>query len=224
MRGRLLAAASLVALHVSLTACGTSSGHAVAVTGTDRECTPTRREFAAGRRTFAFTNKAGDVSELYVLKTNGDVVGEVEDVTTGSTRNLTVTLRPGRYALNCKPGQKGDGISTPITVSGKTSAAAGPDAFVAFAARDYTYSDVDVSAVKAGDRVRFQMRNEGTVEHEFEVEGPGGDVLGEIGPTGPGRTGGATLALREPGTYRFVCGIADHEARGMKGTFTVDER
>lgn len=215
---------ALLLLAGALAGCGSSDGSsAVAVTGRDDACTPARTELEPGKRTFAFTNRAGEVSELYVLESDGEVVGEVEDVTTGATRNLTVTLEPGKYKLTCKPGQQGDGISTPFTVSGDASAAdnAAPDATVAFTAADYEYRGLGMSGVEPGDRVRFEMENAGTVEHEFEVFGPDGKVLGEIGPTASGEKGKVTLELADPGTYRYVCGIDDHEERGMVGTFTL---
>jgi uncharacterized cupredoxin-like copper-binding protein len=74
---------------------------------------------------------------------------------------------------------------------------------------------------KAGERVEFVMTNVGPADHEFEVFGPDGKAVGEVGPTPAGGTRKATLALPKPGTYRFVCGISDHESRGMSGTFEV---
>jgi plastocyanin len=65
------------------------------------------------------------------------------------------------------------------------------------------------------------MTNAGTLEHELEVFGPGGDVLGEVGPTAAGEDGDVVLDLEQAGTYRYVCGIDDHEQQGMAGTFEV---
>ncbi len=76
--------------------------------------------------------------------------------------------------------------------------------------------------MKAGETIEFAMTNTATTEqHEFEVLGPDGNALGEIGPTDPGQTGTVVLTFDDAGTYTFVCGITDHEAKGMKGTFTV---
>lgn len=92
-------------------------GADVAVTGTDTACTPATSEIAAGKTTFVFTNTAKSVSEIYVKTADDKVLKEVENVPTGQTRKLTVTLDAGKsYKLNCKPGQKGDGFVTPITV------------------------------------------------------------------------------------------------------------
>ena len=97
---------------------------------------------------------------------------------------------------------------------------AGADETVAFEAHDYAYTGLEVVA-KAGDKVAFTMKNTGSADHEFEVFDPDGKELGEIEPTSAGKTGKLTLKLTKPGTYRFVCGVSDHEERGMKGTFTV---
>ena len=106
-----------------LAACGgdddegdAGGGVEVAITGTDKECTPAATDLAAGKTTFVFTNKAGDVSELYIYS-GSKVVKEVENVITGATKKLTINLETGKtYKLVCKPGQKGDGISTEVTV------------------------------------------------------------------------------------------------------------
>lgn len=93
-------------------------GTEVTVTGTKDACTPAQTQLAAGKTTFVFKNEAPDVNELYVLDANDKVLKEVENVTTGASRKLTVTLEAGKsYKLNCKPGQKGAGVVTPITVA-----------------------------------------------------------------------------------------------------------
>jgi plastocyanin len=97
----------------------------------------------------------------------------------------------------------------------------GADRSVAVGARDYTFSGMESFTAKAGEKVEFTLSNAGVADHEFEVFGPDGEALGEVGPTSEGKTGKVTLTLAKPGTYRFVCGVADHEARGMTGTFTV---
>lgn len=110
-------------LALGATACGgdddagdTGGGTEIVVTGTDKECTPAATELVAGATTFVFTNKAGNVSEIYIYS-GTKVVKEVENVITGATKKLTINLEAGKtYKLVCKPGQKGDGISTEVTV------------------------------------------------------------------------------------------------------------
>lgn len=111
--------APLVAALVAMAAsgCTSTSSQAVKVVGTDDACRPERTELTAGPVSFEFRNDAKDVSELYVLSADGKVKAEVENVTSGSTRTLTTDLSAGEYDLNCKPGQKGDGIRTRVTVT-----------------------------------------------------------------------------------------------------------
>lgn len=124
MRARTALAIPLaLTLALGLASCGeddddgdAGGGAEVTVTGTDKECTPGASELAAGKTTFVFTNKAGDVNELYIFQ-GTKVVKEVENVITGATKKLTVTLEAGKtYKVTCKPGQKGDGISADLTV------------------------------------------------------------------------------------------------------------
>src|SRR5205085_12583904 len=95
------------------------------------------------------------------------------------------------------------------------------DRALSITSKDYSYTGLEGFTAKTGDTVAFSMRNEGQKEHEFEVLGAGDKALGEIGPTKPGATGTVTLTFKKAGTYRYVCGIEDHEQRGMKGMFTV---
>ena len=209
------------------TACASTANDrgSVKVVGTDTACSPERTDLEAGTTSFEFRNDAGDISELYVLQADGSVAGEVENVTTGSTKTVKAKLEAGTYRLVCKPGQKGDGFSATIQVAGGDNAGATsepkPDRVVEVAATDYHY-DVAKVEVTAGQSVRFELHNHGTVQHEMEVFRPDGTALGEIGPTDPDKSASVTLRLDEPGDYILNCGIGDHAARGMKIPFTVN--
>lgn len=71
--------------------------------------------------------------------------------------------------------------------------------------------------IKAG-RVRFVVRNDGTMDHGFEVEGQG--IEEDIDPFSPGRTRTLELEL-SPGTYEVYCQVPGHEELGMKGELIV---
>jgi plastocyanin len=226
----LLATLAAIATLAALAGCSSDDPAAtkVVVTGTDKECEIAEASLPAGPIDFQFTNKAEDVSELYVLKADGDVVGEVENVTTGTDRTLSADLAAGKYKVRCKPGQTGTGITSSFEVTGsggKKEAAA--DRTLTFDAKDFTYEDLDLSGLKKGDTVRFEMKNSGTQPHEFEVLAPDGDSVGEVAEVAPGKTGGATITFTEDGTYTYQCILVDtasnmeHSAMGMKGTFTV---
>ncbi len=221
LRGACTAATTL-ALVVAGASCAEKSDDTVAVTGTNDACTPAVTSLAAGTVTFEFTNTADRVNELYVLREDNSVVGEVENVTTGIQRSLTADLSAGSYFLVCKPGQAGDGIRTEIEVTGDGGAAAPvADKTIAVGATNYAFDLPDEATIAKGETITFTMKNDGTIEHEMEVFLPDGDALGEIGPTKAGETGSVTLTFDEAGTYRLVCGIEGHEAQGMVSSIEV---
>lgn len=84
-------------------------------------------------------------------------------------------------------------------------------------ARDYAFEPSQISV--AAGKVTFAVKNTGGEEHEFEIF-KGKKVVDEVEGIAPGITRSVTVDL-EAGSYTFVCKLADHEARGMKGTLTV---
>lgn len=217
------------ALAVGCTSDG--GGTEIAVTGTNKACTPTETDLDAGKLTFAFTNEADDISELYVLREDGSVVGEVENVTTGSKRSLDVDLVAGSYELRCKPGQTGEGFSTKLQVTGKGGTPQKKaDRTKKFTAIDFEYENLDLSDVTAGETIRFEMHNGGTEPHEFEVLGPDGEAIGEVESTKVGKDGAATISFDEAGEYTYQCILVDpktdqpHTELGMLGTFSVADK
>ncbi|HRA33485.1 MAG TPA: cupredoxin domain-containing protein [Acidimicrobiales bacterium] len=230
-RRHLFCLAVLATASVALASCSDSSGgKAVTVTGSDDGCEIEQTTLPAGKLDFVFTNTADDVNELYVLKADGDVVSEVENVTTGTSRTLSVDLSAGDYQIRCKPGQTGDGFTTPFEVTGTGGAtAARAGRTITFEATDFAYTDLDLSGITQGETIRFEMTNRGDQAHEFEVLGPNGTALGEIAAMNPGDTGGATITFERAGSYTFQCILVDpktekpHTMLGMTGTFEVDE-
>ena len=216
---------SFTLLAFALAACSDGAktdGDAVAITASDTTCEVAKTELDAGDTTFRVKNEGKDVTEVYVYADGDKVVTEKENIGPGTSASFTADLTAGNYEIACKPGQKGDGIRTHIHVSGEGGTAAKPaDDEIEFEAKDYEFEGLSSFAPKAGQTIKFEMENEGPAEHEFEVFGPDGKVLGEIGPTEKGEDGEVTLTLATAGTYKYVCGIDDHEERGMKGTFTV---
>ena len=95
------------------------AGAQVSVTATDTTCELSATEGATGTTTFAVTNNGTKATELYVYTKDGGVLAEVENVSPGLKRDLTVDLtEPGTYKLACKPGGVGDGIRADFTVRG----------------------------------------------------------------------------------------------------------
>jgi uncharacterized cupredoxin-like copper-binding protein len=226
----------LLALPVALAlaACGGSStpssgdgGDTVKVTAGDSTCEVATTAFDPGKITFDVENAGKDVTEVYVYGKGAGggfdkVVGEVENIAPGTSREFPVTVSGGEYEVACKPGQTGNGIRTKITVSG---ARAGDDAKydreVEVTAKEYAFTGLESFTAKVGEKVEFKLENAGSMQHELEFLGPDGKDVGEVGPTDPGKDGEVIVAFDKPGTYTYLCGIADHASRGMKGTFTV---
>jgi uncharacterized cupredoxin-like copper-binding protein len=87
--------------------------------------------------------------------------------------------------------------------------------------------------VSAGGEVTINLKNDGTLIHEFVImkkgteasipfdENDEGNVFWEI-EADPGKSvTGVFTAPTEPGEYEVVCGTAGHLEAGMKGTLTV---
>lgn len=93
-----------------------------------------------------------------------------------------------------------------------------PTTSVGVGAREYRLAAYRTSVPRG--TVRFNLANYGEDGHDLVVRTRGGRELGRTGEVRAGRR--ATLQLRlAPGTYRLVCDLADHEARGMRTTVTV---
>ena len=72
----------------------------------------------SGNLRFSVTNTGSKVNEFYLLAEDGlRIVGEVENIGPGLTRDLVLQAAPGKYFTACKPGMVGDGIRAEFTVS-----------------------------------------------------------------------------------------------------------
>jgi iron uptake system component EfeO len=204
-------------------ACTSKGGTAVKVSATETQCEPATSTIAAGKVTFTVKNDGKQITEMYVMQ-GTKTIGEVENIGAGTSRTLSADLKAGTYELVCKPGMKGDGIKEPITVTGSGGGESkAADQKVDINAFEYAFTGLEQFAPKAGERVTFELKNPSTnkEEHEFEVFGPDGKAIGEVSEVKPGGEGETTLTLDKPGTYTYECGVDDHKAKGMRGTFTV---
>jgi iron uptake system component EfeO len=117
------ALAVLAAATVALSACSDSeSGSGITVKASDTECSPETTALTAGINTFEVDNVGSKGTELYVLRPNGSTIGERENIGPGTKVKLTVELTAGDYIVRCRPGDIGDGIKTPIKVTGSAKA------------------------------------------------------------------------------------------------------
>ncbi|GHJ10032.1 lipoprotein [Micromonospora humidisoli] len=166
---RFLVLAAVGALAVTgVTACGkderqdAGAANTVKVKATDSVCEVDVTELDAGQATFTVTNSGSKVNEFYVYAAGDRVMGEVENIAPGLSRELRVELPAGTYETACKPGMSGRGIRGALKVSG-TAATVAPDAALTEATASYqryvtsqtaallTKTEEFVTAVKAGD-------------------------------------------------------------------------
>lgn len=113
------AAASLLMLSGCTSTEANDAAGSIAVSSTDDACRHSAAQAPAGRIVFQVTNDGSQVTEFYVYAEDGQrVVGEVENVGPGQTRDLAITATPGTYVTACKPGMAGEGIRTEFTVTG----------------------------------------------------------------------------------------------------------
>ena len=91
---------------------------ALTVTATDTTCEVSAATAPSGNLRFSVTNTGSKVNEFYLLAEDGlRIVGEVENIGPGLTRDLVLQAAPGTYFTACKPGMVGDGIRAEFTVS-----------------------------------------------------------------------------------------------------------
>ncbi|WP_067132139.1 iron uptake system protein EfeO [Microtetraspora malaysiensis] len=118
-----VAVLGLLAAACSGTADTTASGSAgtpgkITVAASDTECKVGATELPAGTSTFSITNNGSKVTEFYIYAGGDRVMGEVENIVPGLTREVMVELPAGTYEAACKPGMVGKGIRNPLKVTG----------------------------------------------------------------------------------------------------------
>ena len=190
----------------------------VAVAAGEDSCDVERTELEAGAVTFAVTNEGSSTTEVYVYgEDEGEftrVVAEVENIGPGISRDLETDLAAGSYEIACKPGQTGDGIRTPITVTGDGSAGgseeAGYDREIELSTDGSTITGLDGGAT-SGERIEFTLTNEADGVRILELKDPEGAVAGEV-EVEPGATGEVVIDLEAAGTWQVIVegeGLAD---------------
>ncbi|GAB7004626.1 peptidase M75 family protein [Nocardioides sp. AN3] len=122
----LLLTASALAAVPLLAACtqnGTTAGadngdpRSLTVESSADACTLSATSAPAGTLTFDVTNMGSEVTEFYLLGSDGlTIKAEIENIGPGISRKLTLNAPAGRYVTACKPGMTGDGIRTDFTV------------------------------------------------------------------------------------------------------------
>jgi iron uptake system component EfeO len=165
--------AVLVTAAAALAACTSTAppaedaaggGGPIAVTAGDDSCEVAAAEAPAGNITFSIRNTGTKITEFYLYGTGDRIMGEVENIGPGLTRDLIVEVPDGgSYTTACKPGMVGDGIRAPFTVTGSATRSVDENTRLAEATAGYhrwVTSQIEalvpktqefVDAVKAGD-------------------------------------------------------------------------
>ncbi|WP_062310747.1 iron uptake system protein EfeO [Demequina rhizosphaerae] len=118
---RPLAASGAVLAALALSACvpnASADDETIAVDSTADACDVATTEAPSGTVVFDVTNSGDDVTEFYLLASDGlRIISEIENVGPGITRQLVVQVPAGDYITACKPGMTGDGIQAAFTVT-----------------------------------------------------------------------------------------------------------
>ncbi|MFD0822646.1 iron uptake system protein EfeO, partial [Micromonospora zhanjiangensis] len=185
----------------------------IAVKATDTSCDVGRTDLPAGAHTFTVTNSGAKVTEFYIYASGDRVMGEVENVAPGLSRELKVELPAGTYETACKPGMSGKGIRAALRVSGSAVPLAA-DAALAAATENYqryVRSQTDalvqktgefVAAVKAGDVAKAKALYPVARTYWERIE-PVAEIFGDLDPKIDGREDVVTEGMEFTGFHRI---------------------
>lgn len=110
----------LVAVAVlGLAACSSGKDEAtpVSVTSGVNTCDVAPTTAKAGTVVFSVQNTGSGTTEFYLYGAGDTIVGEVEDIGPGVSRDLVVEVQPGTYTTACKSGDDEQGIRAAFTVT-----------------------------------------------------------------------------------------------------------
>ena len=121
-----LALPAVAACTDNSSSAGSGSGaRTVHVTATDTSCDLSHDTAPAGNVVYSVQNKGSKVTEFYLYAKDGlRIIGEVENIGPGLSRDLVVNVPAGRYVPACKPGMVGRGIRGAFTVTGSSQTGA----------------------------------------------------------------------------------------------------
>jgi iron uptake system component EfeO len=203
----------------SPTAAGGGGGtRSITVTSDDDSCTLSTDTAPAGNLVYTVTNAGDEVTEFYLYGEDGlRVVGEVENVGPGLSRDLVVNVPAGDYRPTCKPGMVGKGISTTFTVTGSDQAGkvSGASQEQLDAATEQYHEYVEdqsaqllagtqrfVAAYKAGDDDRARRLYPAVRVHWERIE-PVAESFGDLDPKMDAREADLEPGQRWTGWHRL---------------------
>jgi iron uptake system component EfeO len=207
-------------------AAGEEAVDTITVAATDDACDVATGELAAGTHQFQVTNSGDQVTEFYVYAEGDRVMGEVENIAPGLTRELLVELPAGDYETACKPGMVGDGIRSGLTVTGE-AAQLSEDETLAQAGADYQryvrsqtgalveQTTAFADAVRAGD-VEGAKALFPVARTYWERIEPVAEVFGDLDPRIDGREGDQAEGEDFTGYHRIEQALwVDGSTEGM---------
>ena len=166
-----LTAATCATLLVGATGCSLTESNdagasgeaagtgAITVDSTSDACDLTSTEAPSGNLVFNVKNAGDQVTEFYFYAEDGlRIVGEIENVGPGLSRDLVVRAAPGKYVASCRPGMTGKGIRSDFTVtdSGEDTGITGVDqADIDAATRQYAAYVKDQSSQLVDETTAF---------------------------------------------------------------------
>jgi iron uptake system component EfeO len=190
------AAATLLALTGCVPNAAPSDSAAITVDSSADACSVSAKTASSGTLRFEVTNSGDQVTEFYLLADDGlRIVGEVENVGPGISRDLVVQAQPGDYFTVCKPGMIGEGVGkTAFGVTGDAVELAGDEQeqvdaaasnYVAYikdqVAQLVTGTDTFLAAYVAGDD-ETARNTYATTRANYERIEPVAESFGDLDP------------------------------------------
>ena len=86
-------------------------------------------------------------------------------------------------------------------------------------AREYKFEPSNVTLRGASGPVRIELQNKGSLAHDVRVLDGDRDLGGT--PAFPGGERRSASVALEPGSYRMICSVGNHEELGMVGELVV---
>jgi iron uptake system component EfeO len=196
-------AASLLALAACTSSGGatgsstasSSAGGPIAVKATDNECGISSATASAGTITFQVQNTGSKVTEFYVYGAGDRIVGEIENVTPGLSRELKVEIaEPGTFTGTSQPGSADQKVA-PAIADYQAYVAAQSDELLAG-------TEAFVAAVKAGDVAKAKALYTPARQPWERIE-PVAESFGDLDPKIDGREDVVEEGLPFTGYHRL---------------------
>lgn len=178
-------------------AAASSSDGVITVSESETECKVGAAEAPSGQVTFRITNTGSKVNEFELLAADGlRILGELENIGPGVTRDLQMQVEPGDYQVACVPGMIGAGTRLPFKISDsgakvevsadraqlQKDAVTGYTSYVkAQSAQLLTGTQEFVKAFKAGDEAKAKELYAKTRTHFERIE-PVAESFGDLDP------------------------------------------